>query len=165
MREWRTNRVNANEVDDQLQEWADRIERALAPAGEVVTEAVAADLLRALVTAARNGKPLAPIVDPYQMFNKLYGRSKDREVLASVLDDLTEDLKKVQASVSAEDRRLLDEHAQFVREMETELKASKAETVGHAVPEIEPGVKRENDQIPKISKTPPPLKMTAGAGK
>ena len=31
-------------------------------------------------------KPLAPIDDPYQMFNKLYGRSKDREVLASVLD-------------------------------------------------------------------------------
>src|SRR5262245_45671184 len=63
-------------------------------------------------------KPLAPIDDPYQMFNKLYGRSKDREVLASVLDDLTADLKKVQAAVSAEDRRLLDEHAQFVREME-----------------------------------------------
>src|SRR5438270_1970922 len=67
---------------------------------------------------AEANKPLAPIDDPYQMFNKLYGRSKDREVLASVLDDLTADLKKVQGAVSAEDRRLLDEHAQFVREME-----------------------------------------------
>jgi len=109
-------------------------------------------------------KPIAPIDDPYQMFNKLYGRSKDRDVLASVLDDLTADLKKVQAAVSAEDRRLLDEHAQFVREMETELKATKAETVGHAVPEIEPGVKRENDQIPKISKTQIDLMVNAFAG-
>ncbi|HKA06394.1 MAG TPA: DUF1552 domain-containing protein [Gemmataceae bacterium] len=109
-------------------------------------------------------KPLAPIDDPYQMFNKLYGRSKDREVLASVLDDLIADLKKVQAAVSAEDRRLLDEHAQFVREMEQELKAAKAETVGHAVPEIEPGVKRENDQIPKISKTQIDLMVNAFAG-
>ena len=108
-------------------------------------------------------KPLAPIDDPYQMFNKLYGRSKDREVLASVLDDLTADLKKVQAAVSAEDRRLLDEHAQFVREMEQELKAAKEETVGHAVPEIEPGVKRENDQIPKISKTQIDLMVNAFA--
>ena len=109
-------------------------------------------------------KPLAPIDDPYQMFNKLYGRSKDREALASVLDDLTADLKKVQGAVSAEDRRLLDEHAQFVREMEQELKAAKKETVSHAVPEIEPGVKHENDQIPKISKAQIDLMVNAFAG-
>src|ERR671926_521223 len=36
-------------------------------------------------------KPLAPIDNPYQMFAKLYGRTKDRESLGSVLDDLTED--------------------------------------------------------------------------
>ena len=45
------------------------------------------------------------------MFAKLYGRAKDRESLASVLDDLQDDLKKVGAAVSAEDRQLLDEHA------------------------------------------------------
>src|SRR5437868_2537873 len=63
-------------------------------------------------------KPVAPIDNPYQMFTKLYGRAKDREVLASVLDDVKDDLKKVRSAVSAEDRRLLDEHATFVREME-----------------------------------------------
>src|SRR5207302_3792492 len=47
--------------------------------------------------------------------------------------------------------RLLEEHATFVREMEHELK-SNAQDVGHAVPEIEPGVRRENDNIPRISK-------------
>src|SRR5215471_11361843 len=51
-------------------------------------------------------KPIAPIDDPYQMFNKLYGRAKDQESLKSVLDDVQEDLHKVGSKVSAEDRRL-----------------------------------------------------------
>lgn len=96
-------------------------------------------------------KPIAPIDDPYQMFSKLYGQSKDRENLRSILDELQDDLKKVRAQVSVEDRRLLDEHATFVREMEQELKAPDRE-VGHAVPEIEPGVKHENDSMPKLSR-------------
>ena len=54
--------------------------------------------------------------------------------------------------MSAEDRQLLEEHATFVREMEQELQSAGKDPVGHAVPEIEPGVKEENDNIPKISK-------------
>ena len=34
-------------------------------------------------------KPVAPISDPYQMFGKLYGKVKDRELLASVLRELS----------------------------------------------------------------------------
>ncbi len=97
-------------------------------------------------------KPVAPIDDPYQMFAKLYGRAKDQENLKSVLDELVEDFKKVSSVVSAEDRRLLEEHAALVRELETELAADKGKDMGHAVPEIEPGVREENDNIPKISK-------------
>src|SRR5689334_24685649 len=54
-------------------------------------------------------KPIAPIDNPYQMFAKLYGRTKDRELLKSVLDDVQDDLRKVGAAVSAADRRLLEE--------------------------------------------------------
>ena len=97
-------------------------------------------------------KPLAPIDDPYQMFGKLYGRLKDQKSLASILDDLQDDLRKVGSRVSAADRRLLDEHATFVREMEQELKESGTRDLGHAVPELEPGVKEQNDNIPRISK-------------
>ena len=98
-------------------------------------------------------KPVAPIDDPKQMFAKLYGHAKDQEALKSVLDDVKDDLKKVGAAVTAEDRRLLEEHATFVREMEQELKAAKNQAPVHAVPEPDPALKRENDQIPKISKT------------
>lgn len=110
-----------------------------------------ADTWTRMVYAGPN-KPIAPIDDPYQMFNKLYGRLKDQEHLKSILDDLQEDLRKVGSVVSTEDRHLLEEHAGFVREMEQGLKAGKERDVGHAVPELEKGVKAENDNIPRISK-------------
>src|SRR3982750_2726934 len=85
-------------------------------------------------------KPIAPIDDPYQMFGKLYGRLKDQESLRSVLDDLQDDLKKISSIVSKEDKKLLDEHATFVRELEQELKAAGEKPLTHAVPQIESGV-------------------------
>jgi len=97
-------------------------------------------------------KPITPIDDPYQMFSKLYGKLKDQESLKSILDDLQDDLKKLASSVSAEDRQLLEEQTTFVRELEQELKTSSTETVGHAVPELEPGIKEENDNMPKLCK-------------
>jgi Protein of unknown function (DUF1552) len=104
---------------------------------------------RMCYTAAN--KPITPIDDPYQMFAKLYGRTKDRESLKSVLDELQEDLQKVSSVISAADKRLLEEHTTLVRELEQELKAGGGEVV-HAMPELEPGVKEENDNIPKITK-------------
>ena len=97
-------------------------------------------------------KPVAPIDDPYRMFSKLYGRVKDQESLKSILDELQGDLQKLASNVNAEDRQLLEEQATFVREMERELKSTSAEEVGHAVPELEPGVKEETENMPRLSK-------------
>ncbi|MDX1935215.1 MAG: DUF1552 domain-containing protein [Capsulimonadales bacterium] len=97
-------------------------------------------------------KPLPPIDDPYQMFGKLYGQSKDREMLKSVLDDLREDLARVRRNVGAEDRRILEEHTSLVREMEQDLREAGRTAVGHAVPTLPAGIKRDNDAIPVISK-------------
>ena len=110
-----------------------------------------ADTWTRMVYAGAN-KPIAPIDDPYQMLAKLYGRLQDQESLRSILDDLQDDLRKVNSVVSQEDRQLLDEHATFVREMEHELKSPGSQTIAHAVPELEPGVKRENDNMPRLSK-------------
>ncbi len=109
-----------------------------------------ADTWTRMVYAGPN-KPIAPIDDPYQMFAKLYGRMKDQESLKSILDDVRDDLKKVESQVSVEDRKLLEEHATFVREMEEELRSSRDE-IGHAVPELEPGVKEQSENLPKLSK-------------
>lgn len=97
-------------------------------------------------------KPVSPIDDPYQMFNKLYGRVKDQETLKSVLDDVQEDLNRVRSRVSAEDRRILEEHTTIVREMEQDLRQASTRDAGHAVPVVEPGVREDNDNIPQISK-------------
>ncbi|HWA97042.1 MAG TPA: DUF1552 domain-containing protein [Pirellulales bacterium] len=97
-------------------------------------------------------KPIAPIDDPYQMFGKLYGAPADTASLKSVLDELQDDLRKLSKVVSKEDRRLLDEHASYVRSMERELVAAKQSDLGHAVPDIEPGVKETNDNMPRLSK-------------
>ncbi len=97
-------------------------------------------------------KPLAPIGNPYQMLNKLYGRAKDQESLKSILDDVQDDLRKVGSLLSTEDRKLVEEHATFVREMELDIKASENQAVGHAVPQLEAGVKDDNDNTPRISK-------------
>jgi hypothetical protein len=121
-----------------------------------------ADTWTRMVYAGPN-KPIAPIDNPYQIFAKLYGRVKDRENLKSILDDLQDDLRKVESAVGAEDRRLLDEHATFVREMEKELKEADQQAVGHAVPEPEPGVRPENDNIPRISKMQIDLMVNAFA--
>ena len=111
-----------------------------------------ADTWTRMIYAGGN-KPIAPVDDPYQMFHKLYGRSKDREALKSILDDVQDDLEESAPSSAPEDRHLLDEHATFVREMEELRESSGATTSATAVPEVEPGVESDgNDQIPKISK-------------
>ena len=97
-------------------------------------------------------KPVAPIDDPYQVFEKMYGRVQERETLKSVLDDVTADLRKVRSSLSAEDCRLLEEHETFVREMERELSASEQQSHVYPAPAIEPGIRNENDNMPKLSR-------------
>ncbi len=109
-----------------------------------------ADTWTRMVYAGPN-KPIAPVDDPYQMFSKLYGQKKDRENLKSILDELQDDLETISSRISPADRQILQEHTTFVRELEQELESVKAE-VGHAVPELEPGIKRENDQIPEITR-------------
>ena len=97
-------------------------------------------------------KPISPIDDPYQLFGKLYGRLKDQQSLKSVLDDLKADLETLRKSVSAQDRQILEEHTALVRDLEKELQAASKVDVGHPAPPLEPGVRRDNDAMPQLSK-------------
>jgi hypothetical protein len=109
-----------------------------------------ADTWTRMVYAGAN-RPIAPIDDPYQMFAKFYGQVQDRESLKSVLDDVRDDLKTLGRIVSAEDQRLLEEHASFIRQMEQELQ--EAETPhDHPVPQLEPGIREDNDNLPTLSR-------------
>ncbi len=102
-------------------------------------------------------QPVAPIDNPYQMFDKLYGQTRNRELLSSVLDDLSADFRKVESMISSEDRHMLQSHVELVRELEKELQAELARkndtsSLGHAIPEIDPNVEEKNDNIPLITR-------------
>lgn len=97
-------------------------------------------------------KPVAPVEDPYQMFNKMYGDVRDQASIQSILDELTGDLQQVRKFVSAEDRRLLDEHPDLVRDMERDMKAAAEQQLSIDPPELEVGIPVANDQMPEISR-------------
>src|SRR2546423_388479 len=97
-------------------------------------------------------KPIAPISDPYQMYQKLYGQLKDKEQLGSILDEVREDLKKARKLVNAEDRRLLEEHEALVRQMEKEIAEAGRQKLRVSPPSLEEGVRDENDNVPRLSR-------------
>jgi hypothetical protein len=97
-------------------------------------------------------QPIAPVPDPYQMYEKLYGRMQDKESLQSVLDQVRTDLKKVGRLLSAEDRRLLQEHETLVRQMEQELQEPDFQRALVAPPHLEEGVADQNDNVPRLSR-------------
>jgi hypothetical protein len=102
-------------------------------------------------TYAGPNQPVAPISDPYQVFEKLYGQMQDRENLGSILDDVRADLKTVSAKLGKEDKALLDKHATFVREMEVELRESSRRKLARPAPVRPPGVGAENDDMPRAT--------------
>lgn len=111
---------------------------------------------------AGNNKPVAPIDDPGQMFAKLYGGAQSREHVASVLDELHADLKRVAGKLSPEDRSLLEQHVQLVRQLEEDIEAARASsTLSHPEPDIDPEIELVNDNTPDISRTQIDLMVNA----
>ncbi len=97
-------------------------------------------------------KPIAPTDNPYEMYQRLYGRLKDKKSLQSILDDVRHDLKKVYSIVSAEDRALLEEHEALVRQMEVDLKIADKQKLDVPAPELSEGVADQNDNLPTLAR-------------
>jgi hypothetical protein len=97
-------------------------------------------------------QPVAPIDDPYRMFEKLYGQMKDKDSLVSILDDVRDDLKKVSAKLSARDKAMLEQHVTLVRGLEQELKNPVETRLDHPMPELDPGIELVNDNTPALSR-------------
>jgi hypothetical protein len=97
-------------------------------------------------------QPVAPTDDPYQMYQKLYGQLRDRDSLLSVLDVVRGDLKRVSKKISAEDKRLLEEHAEFVHQMEQEFGQAEGKALVSEPPKFEVGISNQNDNVPRLSR-------------
>jgi len=102
---------------------------------------------------AGNNRPVAPIDNPSQMFEKIYGDSKGRQQLASVLDLVTDDLRRLSPRLSPEDRVLIEQHVEQVRQLEKDiLAADNQQPLMHPEPDIDPEIELVNDNTPKISR-------------
>ena len=113
---------------------------------------------------AGSNQPLAPLNDPYEMLDKLYGQSKDRKTYASVIDSLGSDLAKVSRKLGAEDKALLEQHLELVREMEREMAAaSNAGELAHPEPELDPNIELVNDNTPQLARMQMDLLVNAMA--
>jgi hypothetical protein len=97
-------------------------------------------------------QPVAPIDDPYRMFEKLYGQMKDKDSLVSILDDVRDDLKRVSAKLSARDKLMLEQHVTLVRSLEQELQNPVETHLAHPMPELDPGIELVNDNTPQLSR-------------
>lgn len=100
-----------------------------------------------------SNKPLAPIDDPHRMLQKMYGKLKDRDSLVSILDDVSGDLKRVAGKLGKEDRSLLEEHLNLVRQVEQDLQRTEESSDNrHPEPELDPEIELVNDNTPRISR-------------
>lgn len=97
-------------------------------------------------------RPVAPISNPYAMFSRIYGRDKNQEVLKSVLDDVRNQLKRVGRGLDDSAREMLDQHQQFVSQMEKELSQDSDRDLRIGQPTIPDGVRIDNDHMPEISR-------------
>lgn len=113
---------------------------------------------------AGSNQPLAPLDDPYEMLDKLYGQSKDRETFSSVLDALGSDLARVSKRLGSEDRHLLEQHMDLVRDLEREMAASSKDTeLVHPEPELDPNIELVNDNTPQLARMQMDLLVNAMA--
>lgn len=111
---------------------------------------------------AGDDEPVAPIDDPGQMFERLYGDTNNARHVTSILDPVREELARVSGRLSAADRKLLDEHMERVREMERNIAAASEETeLLHPEPEIDPDIEHVNDNTPAISRMQIDLMVSA----
>lgn len=98
-------------------------------------------------------QPVAPVSDPRQMVDRLYGETKDKASLLSIIDGVKDDLARFSGKLSPEDKAMLQRHMQLVADMQGQLEAADAnDSLGHAVPEVDPAVELVNDNTPQVSR-------------
>lgn len=110
-----------------------------------------ADPWTRMVYAGPN-QPVAPIDDPYRMFDKMYGKMKDRENLMSVLGLVQQDIEASKSAVDPRDLKLLNSHKKFVDQMGSDLKNAGDANYAVAPLELPANVVNTNDRMPELAK-------------
>ena len=97
-------------------------------------------------------KPIAPISNPYSMFEKMYGRGKNDDLVRSVLDEIAGELNDFSSTLGKDEKGMLDEHVTYVRKMEQDLGTAAAQKLDIAAPELPMGASVSESNMPQITK-------------
>jgi hypothetical protein len=97
-------------------------------------------------------QPISPISDPYRMFDKMYGKMRDRENLLSVLEFVKNDIEASKSIVDPRDLKLLNSHQEMVQRMGNDLKNTKQSKFAVTPIELPKNVVEMDDNMPDLSK-------------
>lgn len=98
-------------------------------------------------------KPVTPLADPYDAYQKIYGNVRDKKKVRAILDDLNTDLNKIAKRLPESDRRLLIEHSKLVERMDKEYASGNSLSKLRAKPpELPEGIRNLNENIPELGR-------------
>lgn len=97
-------------------------------------------------------QPVAPISDPYRMFERMYGQIKERENLLSVLDLVQQDFGQSIALADARDQHLLNTNKKFVQQMKTDLQSAGNSNEYPKPLKLPANIPLVNDSMPDLAK-------------
>lgn len=97
-------------------------------------------------------KPVAPVNNPFTMFEKMYGRGKHDPLVRSVLDDVSQELKQFSKTLGQDEQKLLDEHVTYVRKMEQDMASAASQSLDVAAPEFDSNTDVSDDNMPAVAK-------------
>jgi hypothetical protein len=66
-------------------------------------------------------QPIAPISDPYRMYDRMHGSAKNQESLRNVLDFVKQDIEKLATSGNPARQQMLELNRQYIGQMESDL--------------------------------------------
>ena len=98
-------------------------------------------------------KPVTPLADPYDAYQKIYGNVRDKKKVRAILDDLNTDLNKIAKRLPESDRKLLIEHSKLVERMDKEYASGNSLSKLRAKPpELPEGIRNLNENIPELGR-------------
>ncbi len=101
---------------------------------------------------ADKNRPIAPISNPYAMFERMYGRSADDDMLRDVLADVQQELQRHRSGLPETGEEMVAQHVNCVRQMRNDLKAAAEQTMAVPAPELPAGLRIEDENLPAIAK-------------
>ena len=97
-------------------------------------------------------QPVAPIDDPYRMFDRMYGKMRDKQNLLSVLDLVQKDIQKSKSAVDPRDLKLLTSQEKFVGQMGVDLRRSNQQSFVVDPLDLPKSVENTGNNMPELAK-------------